>query len=56
MPLQRYSIPTLYSAGNNDPEEPEKYKNTEVKNGTTFYSCHTGLDLTVVQYKDLETK
>jgi hypothetical protein len=28
----------------NDPEGPEKYKNTEVKYGATFYSCNTTLD------------
>jgi hypothetical protein len=27
-----------------DPEGPEKYNNTEVKYGATFYSCHTALD------------
>jgi hypothetical protein len=35
---------TLYSAGINDPERGEKYNNTEVKNGATFYSCYTVLD------------
>jgi hypothetical protein len=35
---------TLNSAGINDPERPEKYNNTEVKYGATFYSCHTALD------------
>jgi hypothetical protein len=35
---------TLYSAGINDPEGPEKYHNTEVKYGATFYSCHTALN------------
>jgi hypothetical protein len=35
---------TLNRAGTNDPEGPEKYKNTEVKYGATFYSCHTALD------------
>jgi hypothetical protein len=35
---------TLNSAGINDPEGPEKYNNTEVKYGATFYSCHATLD------------
>jgi hypothetical protein len=35
---------TLNSPGINDPEGPEKYNNTEVKYGATFYSCHTALD------------
>jgi hypothetical protein len=35
---------TLNSAGINDPEEPEKYNNTELKNRATFYNCHTALD------------
>jgi hypothetical protein len=35
---------TLNSAGINNPEGPEKYNNTEVKYGATFYSCHTALD------------
>jgi hypothetical protein len=26
-----------------DPEGPEKYNETEVKNGETFYNCHTAL-------------
>jgi hypothetical protein len=34
----------LYSAGINDSEGPEKYNNTEVKYGATFYSCLTALD------------
>jgi hypothetical protein len=48
---------TLYRAGINDPEGPEKY-NTEVKNGATFYSCHSALDtvVAVVEYKNLETQ
>jgi hypothetical protein len=36
---------TLNSARINDPEGPEKYNNTEVKFGATFYSCHTALDI-----------
>jgi hypothetical protein len=35
---------TLNNAGISDPEGPEKYYNTEVKSGATFYSCHTTLD------------
>jgi hypothetical protein len=35
---------TLNSAGINDPEEAEKYNNTEVKYMATFYSCHAALD------------
>jgi hypothetical protein len=35
---------TLNSVGINDPEGQEKYNNTEVKYGATFYSCHTALD------------
>jgi hypothetical protein len=35
---------TLNSAGIIDPEGPEKYNNTEVKHGATFYSCHTAFD------------
>jgi hypothetical protein len=35
---------TLKSAELNDPEGPEKYNNTEVKYGATFYGCHTALD------------
>jgi hypothetical protein len=35
---------TLNSDGINDPERPEKYNNTEVKYGATFYSCHTAFD------------
>jgi hypothetical protein len=35
---------TLNSAGINDPKGQEKYKNTEVKYGATFDSCHTALD------------
>jgi hypothetical protein len=34
---------TLNSAGINDPEGPEKYNNTEVKYGATFYSCQAAL-------------
>jgi hypothetical protein len=34
----------LYSAGINNLEGPEKYNNTEVKFGATFYSCYTALD------------
>jgi hypothetical protein len=34
----------LKSVGINDPEEPEKYNNTEVNYEVTFYSCHTALD------------
>jgi hypothetical protein len=48
---------TLNSDGINDPEGPEKYNNTEVKHGATFYSCHTSLVTpAVVKYKNLETK
>jgi hypothetical protein len=32
------------SAGFNDPEGSEKYNNTEVRYGETFYGCHTTLD------------
>jgi hypothetical protein len=35
---------TLNSSGINDPEEQEKYNNSEVKYGATFYTCHTALD------------
>jgi hypothetical protein len=28
-----------------DPERPEKYNNTEVKYGATFYGCHTALHI-----------
>jgi hypothetical protein len=35
---------TLNSAGINDSKGPEKYNNTEVKYGATFYSCNTSLD------------
>jgi hypothetical protein len=42
--LSGTQISTLNSDGINDPEGPEKYNNTEVKYGTTFYSCHTALD------------
>jgi hypothetical protein len=38
----QFSTPN--SAGINDPEGPEKYNNTEMKNGATFYSCHTVFD------------
>jgi hypothetical protein len=37
---------TLNSAGSNDPEGPEKYNNTEVKNGATekeFLTSKIGL-------------
>jgi hypothetical protein len=47
---------TLNSAGINDPEGTEKYNNTEVKYGATFYSCHMALDPAVVKYKNLDTK
>jgi hypothetical protein len=48
---------TLNSAGINDDEGPEKYNNTEVKYGATFYSCHTALITpAVVKYKHLETR
>jgi hypothetical protein len=46
----------LKSAGFNNPGGPEKYnKNTKVKYGATFYSCHTALELAVVKCKNLET-
>jgi hypothetical protein len=32
----------LKIAGINNPEEPEKYNNAEVKYGSTFYSRHSG--------------
>lgn len=32
---------TLESAGINDPKGPEKYNNTAVKCGATFYFTHT---------------
>jgi hypothetical protein len=53
MPRHRLSgtqFPTLNSADINDPEGPEKYQNTKVKYGATFYSCHT-LTPVVVKYK-----
>jgi hypothetical protein len=31
---------TLENAGINDPKGPEQYNNTEMRYGTTFYSCH----------------
>jgi hypothetical protein len=39
---------THKSTGINDPEGPEKYNNTEMKYGATFYSCHTTFDTVVV--------
>jgi hypothetical protein len=42
---------TLNSTGINDPEGPEKYNNTKVKYGATFYSWTPA----VVKYKNLET-
>jgi hypothetical protein len=36
-------LSTLNSAGINDIKGPEKYNNTEVKYGATFYSCHIAL-------------
>jgi hypothetical protein len=45
---------TFNSAGINDSEGSEKYNNTELKYGATFYSCHSAL--AVVKYKNLETK
>jgi hypothetical protein len=35
---------TLNSPGINDPKGPEKYNNTDVKYGATFYSCHIALN------------
>jgi hypothetical protein len=46
---------TLNSAAINDPEGPEKYNNTKVKYGASFYSCHWHLTPAVVKYKNLET-
>jgi hypothetical protein len=45
---------TLNIAGINVPEVPEKYNNTEVKYGGTFYSCHLVLDICCSE--NLETK
>jgi hypothetical protein len=42
--LSSTQFSTLNSAGIKDPERPEKYSNSELKYGTTFYSCHTALD------------
>jgi hypothetical protein len=42
--LSSTQLSTLNSAGINDPEGQEKYKNTEFKYEATFYSCHTALD------------
>jgi hypothetical protein len=47
---------TLNSAGINDPEGPEKYNNTEMKYGVTFYSCHRHLPPAAAMYKNLESK
>jgi hypothetical protein len=48
---------TLNSAGINNPEGPEKYNNTEVKYGATFFTAATQhLTPAVVKYKNLETK
>jgi hypothetical protein len=45
MGLSGTKFSTLKSAGFHDPERPEKYNNTEVKYGATFYDCHTALHL-----------
>jgi hypothetical protein len=53
--LSSTQFSTLNSAGINDPEGPEKYNNTEVKYGATFYRYHKALEPVVVKYKNLET-
>jgi hypothetical protein len=45
---------TLKSAGLNDPEEPEKNNNTEVKYGVPFPAATQHLTPAVVMYKYLE--
>jgi hypothetical protein len=41
--LEWYSFPNTKNVLD-DPKEPEKYNNTEVKNGATYNFCHTALD------------
>jgi hypothetical protein len=49
--LSSTQFSTISSAGSNVPEGQEKYNNTELMYGATFYSCHTALDTRCCEVK-----